>query len=132
MNIHYWKSNTIVCLLDFKLVAKMKECAGSETYAGNMKTVDFCSHACIGKASMFIYGLAPYRCNKDSCKCICETASTDGKCTMKDHAGFNLYAYSQFKKIGEILITISIFSLLTNYHRTLRYIDITWAMFILN
>ena len=89
-------------------MAKKKECTGSEIFQGYLKTIDLCYKACKGKASMFIYGLAPTRCSGDKCSCYCETASTDGKCTMKDHSGYNLYAYTVVKK-GKIVITITFF-----------------------
>ena len=57
---------------------------------------------------MFLYGLAPDRCNKAGCKCVCETSSKNGECTMIDHSGYNLYAY-RLEKIGEIVITITFF-----------------------
>ena len=80
-------------------MAEKKECTGSEIYGPRLKTIDLCYKACKGKASMFAYGLAPTRCGEDGCRCLCETSSTNGKCTMTDHSGYNLYAY----RPGEIV-----------------------------
>ena len=88
-----WRHDNIVCFLDFKLVAEKKECTGSEVGQGDVKTIQLCYDACKGKASMFVYGLAPDRCNENGCKCWCETSSENGTCMMKDNSGFNLYAY---------------------------------------
>ena len=94
-------------------MAKKKECTGSEIFQVNQKTIDLCYKACKGFSSMFIYGLSPTRCFEDGCNCYCETSSTNGKCTIKDDSGFNLYAY----KTGEIVITIIFFSLLIKNFR---------------
>ena len=106
--MYHLKHSNIVCLLDFELVGEKKECTGSEENQGYLRTINLCYNACKGKASMFIYGLAPDRCNGDGCKCICETSSKDGQCTMKDQPVYNLYAYTVVKK-GEIVIIRTIF-----------------------
>ena len=95
-------------------MAKKKECTGTDKiFQGIQKTVNLCRNACKGKASMFIYGLAPSRCNKDGCQCRCEMSSKNGMCTMTAHSGYNLYGY----KTGEIVITIIFFSLLIKNFR---------------
>ena len=106
----YWKNNQIVCFLDFELVAANKQCTGSEIFQGKQKTIDQCSKACKGKATMFIYGQAPNQqvCDEQGCKCLCETSSKNGKCTMTNNIRYNLYAYSQFKT-GEVVIIITFF-----------------------
>ena len=102
-DVYHWEYNHIICLLDFKLVAEKKECAGSEIAQGYLKTIQLCHDACKGKASMFAYGRAPERCNKDGCQCLCETSSKNGMCTIKSHSGYNLYGYTLYMK-GEISI----------------------------
>ena len=112
-NVYRRRTNHIF-LLDFKLVAEKKECTGSEIQQGTMKTIQLCHNACKGKSSMFAYGLAPDRCNGDGCRCICETSSKNGTCTMTSHSGYNLYAYTK----GEIFIIIIFYINLKNIFDT--------------
>ena len=117
-NIYYFKNNNIVCLLDFKRVAEEKECIGTEIYAGYLKTLQLCRNACKGEASMFVYArTGTSKCNDQGCRCFCETASEDGKCTMKDNSNYNLYAYTV--KEGEIIITKTFFRYLINIRCTI-------------
>ena len=98
-------------------MAEKKECTGSEVGQGDVKTIQLCYDACKGKASMFVYGLAPDKCNENGCKCWCETSSDNGTCTMKGHSGFNLYAYGQLGKMF-IIIHLFRFSLFTLGNRS--------------
>ena len=88
-------------------MAEKRECTGSEIGQGKLKTLHLCHDACKGKASMFIYGMAPSLCDGDGCSCYCEASSMNGECTMKDHQEFNLYAYVIVK--GEIVLSINFF-----------------------
>ena len=107
--MYHLNCDQIICFLDFKLIAEKKECTGDEIIKGFMKNIHLCYNACKGKASMFLYGVSSTsRCNNDGCACVCETASTNGECTMTDHYGFNLYAYT-LGKVGEIVMTITFF-----------------------
>ena len=97
---------SIDCFLEFKLVAKKKECIGSETEQGYLKTIKLCQDACEGTASMFIYGLAPERCNDTGCSCYCETSSENGECEMESSSIYNLYSYNVDTKCKIIIIII--------------------------
>ena len=99
--LYNWKHNNVVCLLDSQLViiAEKKKCTGSEISIGKLKTISLCHEACKGKATMFVYGLYPSRCDKDGCDCFCETSSKDGGCATQDHLGFNLYAVKEYAKV---------------------------------
>ena len=105
-DIYRQKNKKIVYLLAFKRVGEKKECNGSEIEQGTQKTIYLCHDVCEGLASMFIYGLAPDHCNKDGCNCSCKTSSKDENCTVTDHSGFNLYAYTEVEQ-GEKVITIN-------------------------
>ena len=91
---------------DFKLIAKAKECKGSETAQDYLESVDACAHACRGSSEMFVYGTEEFdfsnsRCEGSTCRCICQHDTVNHKCkVLIDHKGYNLYA---FKKDGEII-----------------------------
>ena len=108
----FWYIKYMFCLLDPllvnpQLIAEKRQCKGPEHYVSKLKTIYLCHEACKGSSTMFLYGLAPRRCNETGCDCYCETASKDGECTTEDHQAFNLYAVGEFIKVdkqGEIVI----------------------------
>ena len=76
---------------------------------------------------MFVYGrTGTNKCNKQGCRCFCETASKDGMCTRttRDNSDYDLYAYTVKYSIdpvktverggGEVIITMSFFPYLLN------------------
>ena len=94
----------------FQTIAKKKECNGLEVAKGQdctiaglivkcQTSVEACAAACIGVASMFIFGTNEFgnnRCNGNQCACFCETSASSGSCRMDSHSGYNLYAYDKF------------------------------------
>ena len=63
------------------------ECDGTEINKGRFLTVDGCSLACKGIATMFIYGTGK-KCNKKGCICWCEST-----CSMIPIENYELYEY---------------------------------------
>ena len=77
------------------MVGEKKECKGKDVDQGQKDSLEDCAKACIGKASMFIFGTNDFgvdRCDGESCQCFCETsANADGTCNMVENKGYRLY-----------------------------------------
>ena len=76
-------------------MAENKTCSRSWLFKGfksYMHGIEKCEASCKGKSSLFTYGID--RWNKKF-MCICETEATaDGRCSLKDQTGVELYEYT--------------------------------------
>ena len=91
------------------LVAKNRECTGSETDMETLESIDDCSNKCKGNASMFI---------STGTHCICETSAIKGECDQIDLNYWDLYKYQgniSFLCVKVIIITIIIITIQYKY-----------------
>ena len=87
--ISYW----LFSIIEWALVEENRECDGTEINKGRFLTVDGCSLACKGIATMFIYGTRK-KCNEKGCICWCETSALpDSTCSMIPIENYELYEY---------------------------------------
>ena len=92
--------------MGIRLVAKKKECSGSEKNGGDYYSVKECGDACKDISTLFAFGRTDSdRCDQDNekCRCYCETAATkEGYCNQKSNGGYNLYGYTD--PIGKYVV----------------------------
>ena len=92
--------------LEFELVEESAECEDNihqrEVSKGKMRHVKDCAIACMGEASLFIYGKwgrTKTACSDQGCDCFCEkSTSRDHECLKQQQADtFDLYRLTEHK-----------------------------------
>ena len=85
-------------LLDYELVERGTECAGSGRSQGEKETLEACAASCRSSAQLFVYGTREFgtsKCSIKKCECWCQDETENRKCKNTiSNAGFNLYKFN--------------------------------------